>query len=74
MRLLVSSKRGRPRPQYVLIFLVRSNGFQLSTDILGYLSDVGGASEEYVGEFGGHVQPGGHFQTHKIYWARIVLF
>ena len=51
-----------------------SHGFQLYADIIGYLSDVGGAPEEYVGEFGGHVQPGGHFQTHKIYWARIVLF
>lgn len=42
--------------------------------ILGYFSNVGRAPEEYVGEFGGHVQSGGHFKTHKIYRTRIVLF
>jgi mitochondrial distribution and morphology protein 10 len=31
---------------------------------LGCLSDVGGASEEYAGEFGGRVKPGGYFKTY----------
>ena len=35
---------------------------------------MGRAAEEHVGEFGGRVQPGGHFETHKIHWARVVLF
>ena len=31
---------------------------------IGYLSDVGGASEEYVGQLGGCVQLGGYFETY----------
>ena len=31
---------------------------------LGCFSDVGGTPEEYVGEFGGRVQPGGYLETY----------
>ena len=48
--------------------------FQLHPAIVGYFVDVGGAPEEYVGQFGGHVQSGGYFETHKIYRTRAVLF
>ena len=41
---------------------------------LGHFSDVGGALEEHVGEFGGCFQLGGHFKAHKIHRTRVVLF
>ena len=50
------------------------HSFRLYAGSAGYFSDVGGAPEEYVGEFRGRVQPGGHFETHKIHRARAVLF